>query len=147
VVGAIGWPYLRSNYRSVIASRKLRWPAGTDDLRHAIKALAVVKAGTTVTLTVPANERAYLRPIYGSERVPRRGVEAVTLAGCRQTVDARTRARECRWKPNNACGWPATQFAGGFYLDYDRAPTPRPLQRDRRSRGRTRAGTQATLPL
>lgn len=124
IIGPVTWPALADNYRSLVESGELGPPPGTEyPYRHyPIKALALVEAGKTVMLSVPQRERPYLRLLYGDEGAPRNGASSVTLVACRRRSTPGAQARECRWAPARACRSRHTQFAGGFLIDFDRAP-------------------------
>lgn len=85
----------------------------------AMKILALVRAGTSVTLVVPKRQRSWMKLVYGQAR---RGEYAITLTACRRSRSATERARECGWRPYRACRSSTTQFSGGFGLDFARAP-------------------------
>ena len=123
-IGPVEWPYVATNLRQLLRSGELRPPPATGYPyeHYPIKALAFVKAGTTVTLSVPPEQRSYLRLMYGHERAPLEGVPEVTLAACRRSTSAARQARECRWTPYQACRGRYTQFAGSILVDFDRAP-------------------------
>lgn len=92
VGGSVSWPVLRGTTASLPGAR-LTWTSG---LGLAVKALAVVRAGATVRVVVPANERDRLS-LYYIRSDPRRetssgnvyrisdGERAVTLKACRRS--------------------------------------------------------------
>jgi hypothetical protein len=104
-IGPVTWPNLASNFRHLSAGDRGP-PAGTGfPFRYyPLKALAFVEAGRSATLSVPSSQRSYVRLLYGDERAPRHGTWDVTLVAY------------------TACRRSHTQFAGGFYIDFDRAP-------------------------
>jgi hypothetical protein len=72
-----------------------RWAALVADDQW-LKTIAMIDAGTRVTLEVPREQRGWMRVDYGG-----RGGRAVTLQACRRQ---------------------ATLYAGGFTIDYAEAP-------------------------
>jgi hypothetical protein len=85
----------------------------------AMKVLALVRAGSSVTLVVPKRQRGWMKLVYGQTR---RGAYAITLRACRRSASEEARARECGWPPYRACRSRTTQFSGGFGLDFADAP-------------------------
>jgi hypothetical protein len=79
-----------------------------------IKSVALVRPGARVTLTVPDDQRAWMRMKYG-------GADAVTLVGCRHLRNARARRRECG-RVTRTCRRGPTPFSGGFDIDFAAAP-------------------------
>jgi len=79
-----------------------------------IKAVALVRPGARVTLTVPEQQRAWMRLKYGGEY-------EVTLDGCRRFKRPRARRRECG-QVTATCRRGPTPFSGGFDIDFAAAP-------------------------
>jgi hypothetical protein len=79
-----------------------------------IKSVALVRPGARVTLTVPADQRAWMRLKYG-------GRYEVTLVGCRRFKRAGARRRECG-HVTATCRRGPTPFSGGFDIDFATAP-------------------------
>lgn len=86
-----------------------------------------LRAGARITLQVPAEQRRWLRLVY--ERPARGGTAAITLLACRRVRSAGAQRRECGPLPERrserrwyACRLPATQFSGGFAVDFAGAP-------------------------
>ncbi len=85
-----------------------------------IKSIALMRPGARVTLTVPEEQRPWMRLEYGH------GLEdplhQVTLVGCRRVTGARARRRECGTGRSTTCQRDRTPFSGGFTIDYAVAP-------------------------
>jgi hypothetical protein len=87
-----------------------------------MKALAIVRAGRTVTITVPRDQRGWMRLFYDrSAYGGAPGSQSVTFRSCRRLTSAQARASECG-ELTTACGSASTQFAGEIYVDYAAAP-------------------------
>jgi hypothetical protein len=87
-----------------------------------LKSIALVRRGQTVTLEVPAEQRAWMRLEYAHAKG--RTAHAVTLEGCRTRPTAAQQRQECgsRPRPDDTCTSGPTPFSGGFTIDYARAP-------------------------
>jgi hypothetical protein len=85
-----------------------------------LKSIALVRPGARVTLVVPTPQRAWMRMEYGHGR--KRAAHEVTLAGCRRPVSRMQQREECGPGPQDTCTSGRTPFAGGFTIDYARAP-------------------------
>jgi hypothetical protein len=121
VIGPVAFPYLVENYREAARpdSRRSRPPA--DINAHPIKALALIRSGTRVTLSVPRAQRSWMQLLYDPSAVWRGSVR-VTLQACRRRPSLAGQRAECGWRPYTACRWRNTQFSGAIYIDFDRAP-------------------------
>jgi hypothetical protein len=91
-----------------------------------MKIIALVNAGERARLTVPRNQRRWLRLLYLHVDFPR-GTHKAILQACRRLSSKRARQRECGWGPmlkraQWACASRYTQFSGGFALDFANAP-------------------------
>jgi hypothetical protein len=96
-----------------------------------LKSVARLRAGTQVTLVVPAEQRPWMRLRYAHRPG---GSAAVTLRACRHRSSLAARRRECVWAEGvvgppgsvrddyTACRTGPTSFSGGFDIDYDKAP-------------------------
>ena len=112
-IGAVTFPNLPAAYDAAVGTL-LRTGKAVP-----MKLFAVVDAGTAPTLAVPKAEQDWLQLRFGSFN---RGEEAVTLSAC-STESSRAQQRtECGWTPFNACTRGVTQFSGGFFVDFKRAP-------------------------
>jgi hypothetical protein len=106
VIGPVRFADLARSYR--YSSRHPRTP---------LKAVAVVRPGSRVTLVVPDEQRSWLKVGYNSPR----GAEA-PLQACRHFRSRRAQQRECRWGTQLACRSAPTLFSGGFGVRFDQAP-------------------------
>jgi hypothetical protein len=105
VIGPVAFKELPGSYR---------W-----SLRHPkvpIKSVAVLRAGSRVTLVVPRAQRGWLRLGYGAK------AGAVTLRACRHLSSRKARRSECGLLDLTPCTTGPTLFAGGFAVAFDRAP-------------------------
>jgi hypothetical protein len=121
LIGPVAFPYLVENYRKAARpdSRRSRPP---DDFNaHPIKALALIRSGARVTLSVPAAQRSWMQLLYDPSAVWR-GSLRVTLQACRRRPSLAGQRAECGWRPRTACRWRNTQFNGAIYIDFERAP-------------------------
>jgi len=84
-----------------------------------MKVVAVVAAGEEVTVSVPREQRGWMRLLYDESGRP---TTQVTLRACRRFASREARQRECGYEPALACRWRNTQFSGGFAVDLDKAP-------------------------
>jgi hypothetical protein len=109
-----------------LASRPQDWEPFPEYGMPAIKVIAVLRAGSRVTLVVPREQRPWMKLIYA--RPGRGGTHAVALRACRQLRSRRAQRRECGWRghpaglPYAACRSRYTNFSGGFGLDFAEAP-------------------------
>jgi hypothetical protein len=121
MIGPVTFVAAASNYRTAARSRDQVTPEYLPGLNaHPMKVLALVSAGTRATLTVPRQQRAWMRLFYSGRNDA--GQHSITLEACRRLASRDRRRRECGWSPRTACSWVNTQFAGGVYIDFDRAP-------------------------
>jgi hypothetical protein len=120
VIGPLAFPYLFDNYREAARpdSRRSRPPG--DFKAHPIKALALIRSGTRVTLSVPPAQRSWMQLLYHPSAVWR-GSLRVTFQACRRRSSLAGQRAECGWRPHTACRWRNTQFNGAIYVDFDRA--------------------------
>jgi hypothetical protein len=100
VIGPVAFPYLVENYREAARPDSRRSKPPADFNAHPVKALALIRSGTRVTLSVPRAQRSWMQLLYHPSAVWR-GSLRVTLQACR---------------------WHNTQFNGAIYIDFDRAP-------------------------
>jgi hypothetical protein len=121
-IGPVTFPASSPNFLAHLRSRNLpdrtEMPPGLRE--YPMKNLALVKAGLRATLVVPREQRPWMRILYGGRS--QSGEYSVTLQACRRSRSASARRRECGWRPRVACAWINTQFNGGVYVDYERAP-------------------------
>jgi hypothetical protein len=88
-----------------------------------LKQIVTVPAGATVTLMVPRGERRWFSLMFDTAPpVFERRESAITLEACRRTTSRTQLLRECGHVGGNACRWGYTEFNGGIYVDFDRAP-------------------------
>lgn len=121
VIGPVTFVAAASNYRTAARSRHQVTPEYLPGLNaHPMKVLALVSAGTRATMMVPREQRAWMRLFYSGRNDA--GQHSITLQACRRLASPDARRRECGWSPRTACSWHNTQFAGGVYIDFDRAP-------------------------
>lgn len=118
ILGPIALLSAASNYRAMVSSPESARPDPNTGL-NPMKVLALVRAGTTVRLSVPRAQRAWMRLLYGDHR---RGEHTVTLRACRRSASKTQQRRECGWPPHTACRWRNTQFAGGLSIMFAQAP-------------------------
>jgi hypothetical protein len=90
-----------------------------------IKEIVTVPAGATITVVVPRGERRWFSLLFDTS--PPRGLErpesAITFKACRRTTSRTQLVSECgRGRAANGCRWGYTEFNGGVYVDFDRAP-------------------------
>jgi hypothetical protein len=111
VMGPVAFLGARGVFRATTGPR----PGENDGMPHfdgrPMKVLALVASGRRVTITVPAEQRRWLRLLYEGGG---RATTSITLQACRRVATPRAIERECRWSPHMACRWRNTQFAGGF---------------------------------
>ena len=121
VIGPVAFAYLVENYREAARpdSRRSRPPG--DFNAHPIKALALIRSGTRVTLSVPPAQRSWMQLLYHPTAVWR-GSLRVTLQACQRRSSPAGQRAECGWRPRTACRWRNTQFNGAIYVDFDHAP-------------------------
>ena len=113
---------LPENYAASARPDPRRSPPEPGFKAHPIKSVLLVRSGERVTLEVPRAQRAWMRLLYSRARRDRLGTERVTLQACTRATGPAARRAECGWRPHPACRWKNTQFAGGVYVDFDRAP-------------------------
>jgi hypothetical protein len=121
VIGPLAFPYLAESYREAARPDSRRSAPPGDFNAHPVKALALVRSGTRVTLSVPPVQRSWMQLLYHPSAVWR-GSLRVTLQACRRQHSRAGRRTECGWRPYTACRWRNTQFNGAIYVDFDRAP-------------------------
>jgi hypothetical protein len=90
-----------------------------------MKEIVTVRAGETITVVVPRSERRWFSLLFNVS--PPKGLEhpesAITFKACRLTTSRQQLVRECGSRhAGNACRWGYTEFNGGVYVDFDRAP-------------------------
>lgn len=122
LIGPVAFYLLPENYAANSKPDPGRSPPEPGFNAHSIKSVLLVRSGERVTLEVPRAQRAWMRLLYSRAHRDRLGTERVTLQACRRTRSPAARRAECRWRPTSACRWKNTQFAGGVYVDFDRAP-------------------------
>lgn len=123
VIGPVAFLGARATYRSASRDREAIASRRADDTwfnSQPIKAIALVEAGREVTLSVPPDQRGWMRLVYTGDL--QRPHTAITLRACRRSPDPREQAQECGWHPYTACAWRNTQFAGALYIDFVHAP-------------------------
>jgi hypothetical protein len=100
-------------YEKYDASRKTPPVKGRN---ASIAFLALVKAGSQVTVVVPKSERGFMRLAFwrAGERY------AVTLKACRRVPRSQWK-RECGSAPYTACDWINTPFDGGLDVQFLKA--------------------------
>jgi hypothetical protein len=118
VIGPLAFYRLPENFEPGVQRRGA--PEGLN--APPIKALAVVRAGRTVTVSVPPNQREWMRLFY--ERSAYGGGDgsySVTFRGCPRVASRAAQRRACG-EIATACRSGSTQFAGEVYVDYAAAP-------------------------
>lgn len=120
-IGPITFGGLPRVYRNALATAK------PGEEPAPMKVITLLRAGSTVTLNVPPDERAWMvllyLPIRFEPSAPLQGQEtAVTLEACEKVRSERAQRRECHWEPYRACESGLTQFNGGFFIDFKQAP-------------------------
>jgi hypothetical protein len=121
VIGRLAFATLPDFYNPDSPSRVQDPPAGLN--APPIKGLALVPAGSSLTLAVPHHQRSWMLLFYEkSAGSGGEGRHAITLRACRHFKSRRAQRRECAWEPSITCRSPYTQFAGEIYIDYERAP-------------------------
>jgi hypothetical protein len=89
-----------------------------------MKQIVTVPAGMTITVVVPRGQRRWFALGFDTS-TPRRFERpgpAITFKACRRTKSRAQLLRECDHVGGNACRWGYTEFNGGIYVDFDRAP-------------------------
>ena len=120
VIGPMGFLRLPAVYRDYASRRDAELLADPDVGMPSMKSIGVLRAGARVTLSVPREQRRWLKVIYDSP--DHHGGHTITLDACNTFNSSAARRRECRWKPDRACRSGATQFNGGFGVDFVNAP-------------------------
>jgi hypothetical protein len=118
VIGPLAFYRLPENFEP--AAQRRGAPEGL--AAPPIKALAVVRAGWTVTVSVPPNQREWMRLFY--ERSAHGGGDgsySVSFRSCPRVVSQAAGRRACG-EMTTACRSGSTQFAGEIYVDYAAAP-------------------------
>jgi hypothetical protein len=89
-----------------------------------MKEAVTVPAGMTVTVIVPRRERRWFALMFDTSapHALERPESAITFKACRRTKSRAQLLRECGHLGGNACRWGYTEFNGGIYVDFDRAP-------------------------
>jgi hypothetical protein len=115
VLATLALSALPATYRD-LASRPESWRPAPPYGMPVIKVIAVLRAGTRVTLVVPREQRPWMKLLY--TRRERAGAHTVTLQACKRLASGPALRRECRWRPYRACRSRYTNFSGGFALDF-----------------------------
>jgi hypothetical protein len=121
VIGPVAFPHLAESYHKAARPDSRRSAPPSDFNAHPVKALALVRSGTRVTLSVPPAQRSWMQLLYYPSAVWRGSLQ-MTLQACRRQPSAAGQRAECGWRPYTACRWRNTQFNGAIYVDFDRAP-------------------------
>ena len=121
VIGPVAFPHLVENYRNTARPDPRRSTLPGDFNAPPIKALALIRSGTRVTLSVSPGQRSWMQLLYHPTAVWR-GTLRVTFQACRHRSSPAGQREECGWRPHTACRWRNTQFNGAIYVDFDRAP-------------------------
>lgn len=120
MIGRIGWLNLSRRWDPDQQERGRKY--GYE--MTAMKALAIVRAGPAVTVTVPESQRSWMWLDYERGRLTDAdlGTHRVVFRPCPRTGSAAEEREHCVWEPARACRSGLTQFNGGIALDYDNAP-------------------------
>jgi hypothetical protein len=115
VVGPIGWLNLPRNFDPDQQKRGRKYGFAITPM----KALAIVRAGGAVTVSVPRDQRPWMWLDYGSDSA--NDFEFLFRPCPRRRTEAEQR-EACAWEPFTACRSGLTQFNGLIAVDYEDAP-------------------------